>query len=89
MARVPDVRGALHDILHPFADEGDEWREPEAAMETAEGEAAVITAEEAKWLLGRLGPGGLGEPEQRLIDLLKSLSPPSLDRLSEVMGQAA
>jgi len=25
----------------------------------------------------------------RLIDLLKSLSPPSLDRLSEVMGQAA
>jgi len=89
MAQVPDVRGAMHDILHPFADEADEWRKPEADMEAAESEAAVITEEEARWLLGRLGPGGLGEPEQRLIDLLKSLSPPSLDRLSEVMGEAA
>jgi hypothetical protein len=89
MARAPDVRGAMHDILHPFADEADEWRQPEAEMEVAETAAAAITEEEAKWLLGRLGPGGLGEPEQRLIDLLKSLSPPSLDRLSEVMSQAA
>jgi hypothetical protein len=89
MARVPDVRGAMHDILHPFADAADEWRQPEAEMEAAESEAAAITEEEARWLLGRLGPGGLGEPEQRLIDLLKSLSPPSLDRLSEVMSQAA
>ena len=89
MARAPDVRGAMHDILHPFADEADEWREPEAEIEAAESEAAAITEEEAKWLLGRLGPGGLGEPEQRLIDLLKSLSPPSLDRLSAVMSEAA
>jgi hypothetical protein len=88
-ARVPDVRGAMHDILHPFADEADEWRQAGAEMEAAEGDAAAITEEEAEWLLGRLGPGGLGEPEQRLIDLLKALSPPSLDRLSEVMSQAA
>jgi hypothetical protein len=89
MARLPDVRGAMHDILHPFADEADEWKQAEVDMDAAESQAAVITEEEAKWLLGRFGPGGLGEPEQRLIDLLKSISPPSLDRLSEVMGQAA
>src|SRR5580698_1725100 len=89
MARLPDVRGAMHDILHPFADEADQWKQAEAEMETAESDAATITEEEAKWLLGRFGAGGLGEPEQRLIDLLKSISPPSLDRLSEVMGQAA
>jgi hypothetical protein len=89
MAQVPDVRGAMHDILHPFADTADEWRQPEAEMEAAQSEAAAITEEEARWLLGRLGPGGLGEPEQRLIELLKSLSPPSLDRLSAVMSQAA
>jgi len=89
MAQAPDVRGAMHDILHPFADQADEWRQPEADIEAAASEAAMITEEEAKWLLGRLGPGGLGEPEQRLIDLLKSISPPSLDRLSEVMGEAA
>lgn len=89
MAHTPDVRGALHDILHPSDDAAEEWTQAESAMESAEAEAAVITEEEAKWLLGRLGPSGLGEPEQRLIELLKSLSPPSLDRLSEVMGQAA
>jgi hypothetical protein len=79
----------MHDILHPFADEADEWKQAESEMEVAEAEAETITEEEAKWLLGRFGAGGLGEPEQRLIDLLKSISPPSLDRLSEVMGQAA
>ncbi|HXQ14637.1 MAG TPA: hypothetical protein VN814_08465 [Caulobacteraceae bacterium] len=89
MARAPDLRGAMHDILHPFADEADEWRRPEAETDAAESAAAAITEEEAKWLLSRLGPGGLGEPEQRLIELLKSLSPPSLDRLSEVMSRAA
>ena len=56
---------------------------------TAETEAASITEEEAKWLIDRFGPGVLGEPEQRLIQLLKSLSPPSLERLSEVMNRAA
>jgi len=89
MARTPDVRGAMHDILHPFADQAEEWRQPEADSEAAQSEAAMITEEEARWLLGRLGAGGLGEPEQRLIELLKSISPPSLDRLSQVMGQAA
>jgi hypothetical protein len=89
MARLPDVRGAMHDILHPFADEADQWKQAEAEMEAAESDAATITEEEAKWLLGRFGASGLGEAEQRLIDLLKSISPPSLDRLSEVMGQAA
>ncbi|MEJ0064696.1 MAG: hypothetical protein WDM85_04075 [Caulobacteraceae bacterium] len=47
MARLPDVRGAMHDILHPFADEADEWKQAEADMEAAEGEAATITEEEA------------------------------------------
>ena len=89
MARMPDVRGAMHDILHPFSDEADEWRKAEANMETAESEAATITEEEAKWLVERLGAGGLGEPEQRLIDLLKSLAPPALERLSSVMNRAA
>ena len=89
MAHAPDLRGAMHDILHPFADEGDEWKQAEAEMESSEGDAAMITEEEARWLLGRFGAGGLGEPEQRLIDLLKSISPPSLDRLSEVMSRAA
>jgi len=89
MAKAPDVRGAMHDILHPFADEADEWKEAEAEIESSESDAAAITEEEAAWLLGRLGPNGLGEPERRLIELLKSLSPPSLDRLSEMMGRAA
>jgi hypothetical protein len=89
MARLPDVKGAMHDIFHPFDDEADEWTKAEADMETAESEAATITEEEAKWLLGRFGAGALGQPEQRLIDLLKSISPPSLDRLSEVMSRAA
>lgn len=89
MGRVPDVRGAMHDILHPFADAADEWKQADAEMETAETEAASITEEEAKWLIDRFGPGVLGEPEQRLIQLLKSLSPPSLERLSEVMNRAA
>ncbi len=89
MVHVPDVRGAMHDILHPFADEGDEWKQAETEMESSESDAAMITEEEARWLLGRFGAGGLGEPEQRLIDLLKSISPPSLDRLSEVMSRAA
>ena len=86
---MPDVRGAMHDILHPFSDEADEWRKVEAKMEVDEAEAAGITEEEAKWLVQRLGAGGLGEPEQRLIDLLKSLSPPALERLSAVMNRAA
>jgi hypothetical protein len=89
MGRAPDVRGAMHDILHPFSDAADEWKKAEAEMEAAETEAAAITEEEAKWLIGRFGPGGLGAPEQRLIELLKSLSPPSLERLSEVMDRAA
>jgi len=89
MVHVPDVRGAMHDIFHPFDEEANEWKQAEAEMEAAESDAATITEEEAKWLLGRFGAGGLGEPEQRLIDLLKSISPPSLDRLSEVMSRAA
>jgi hypothetical protein len=88
-ARVPDVRGAMHDILHPFADEADEWREPVAQMQAAEALAGAITEEEASWLIGRMGQGGLGEPEQQLIQLLKSLSPPSIERLSEALGRAA
>jgi len=89
MARAPDVRGAMHDILHPFSDEAEEWKKAAAEMEAAETDAASITDEEAKWLIDRFGGGGLGEPEQRLIELLKSLSPPSLERLSEVMDRAA
>jgi hypothetical protein len=79
----------MHDILHPFSDEADEWKKAAAEMEAAETEAGSITEDEAKWLVGRFGPGGLGEAEQRLIELLKSLSPPSLERLSEVMDRAA
>jgi hypothetical protein len=89
MGRIPDVRGAMHDILHPFSDEADEWRKAEAKMEADETEAATITEEEAKWLVERLGAGVLGDPEQRLIDLLKSLAPPALERLSSVMNRAA
>jgi hypothetical protein len=89
MARVPDVRGAMHDILHPFADEADEWTKAEADMEVAEAEASSITEEEARWLIGRLGEGVLGEPEQKLLQLLKSLSPPSIERLAGVLDKAA
>ncbi|HZZ88140.1 MAG TPA: hypothetical protein VFE13_07370, partial [Caulobacteraceae bacterium] len=89
MARAPDVRGAMHDILSPFADAGDEWTKAEADMEVAEAEASAITEEEARWLIGRLGEGVLGEPEQKLLQLLKSLSPPSIERLSDVLDKAA
>ena len=30
MGRVPDVRGAMHDILHPFADAADAWKQADA-----------------------------------------------------------
>ena len=89
MARAPDVRGAMHDILHPFSDEADEWKKAASEMDVAEAEASAITEEEATWLIGRFGGAGLGEPEQRLIELLKSLSPPSIERLSEIMDRAA
>ncbi len=88
MLRKPDVRGALHEMLHPLADEADEWREPEAQMEAVEAAAAVITDAEARWLIGRLGQGALSPAERRLIETLRAQAPQSA-LLQPLLGQVA
>ena len=39
MAHVPDVRGAMHDIFHPFDEQADEWKQAVAEMDVAESDA--------------------------------------------------
>jgi hypothetical protein len=88
MAHLPDVKGALNDILHPYAAEADEWREAEAGIEAAEAVAAQFTDEESAWLVGRLGAGELSEPERRLISLLREIAPQSTGVLAPLLGPA-
>ena len=69
--RKPDIGGAMDEILHPYADEANEWSDAEAEIERSEAEAATITDDEARWLIGRLGQGQLSEGERRLLSVLK------------------
>ena len=89
MLKTPDVAGALREALHPLADEADEWRESEAQIETAEAAAAVITDDEARWLVGRLGSGALGAAERRLIETLRAQAPQASGLLQPLLGGGA
>jgi hypothetical protein len=71
LMRKPDIRGAMDEILHPYADEENEWRDAEAEIERSEADAATITDDEARWLIGRLGQGQLSDGERRLLSVLK------------------
>jgi hypothetical protein len=77
MLRKPDVAGAVREVLHPYQDEENEWRDAEAGAEAAEAQALPISDEEARWLVGRLSKGALSEAERRLIAFLKDVAPHS------------
>jgi hypothetical protein len=72
LVQVPAFGAAIDEVLHPSRDMALEWTAPEAAIEATEAAAAAITDDEARWLLGRLGPGQPSEAGQRLIALLKA-----------------
>lgn len=89
MAKGPDFKGALREILHPDADAEEEWRSEDDRFETDEAAAAEITDEEARWLVGRLGQGELSAPERRLIEFLKAGSSKVSEALKPLFGAAA
>ncbi|HVN00990.1 MAG TPA: hypothetical protein VMT68_12330 [Caulobacteraceae bacterium] len=86
MLHAPDVGGAMKDVLDPFADEAKEWREADDAIDAAEAAAAPVSEDEANWLVRRLGPDPKGEPEQRLIKLLRQTAPRWSDVLRPLLG---
>lgn len=76
MARKPDIAGAVHEILHPFADQAAEWSGAEAAIESAGAAAAPVSDDEAAWLKARIGRGGApSQAVQRLVAFLKGEAP--------------
>ncbi len=89
MLRTPDPAGALREVLHPLADEADEWREPEAEMEATLAATAPINDEEARWLVGRLSSGALTAAERRLIETLREQAPQSGGILQPLLGSPA
>jgi hypothetical protein len=86
MAKAPDFKGALREILHPDADLDDEWRSEDNRVEASEAAAAEITDEEARWLVGRLSQDALSEPEKRLIGFLKARASKVSDLLKPLFG---
>jgi hypothetical protein len=74
-AHKPDFHDALRDVFDPTAGERDEWRAADARMETDEAAAAVVSDEEARWLVGRLGEGPLTAAGKALVALLKGEAP--------------
>ena len=89
MAKAPDVMGFIKDIpdiLHPLRAEEREWADDEAKIEAANAEAAPITDDEARWLVGRLGQGALSPAEQALIVMLKDQAPQRSGLLAPLLG---
>jgi hypothetical protein len=86
MVKAPDVAGFVHDILDPAGAEEREWEAPVAAMEVAEADAAQITDEEARWLIGRLSRGALSAAERALIERLRVEAPQSSGLLQPLLG---
>jgi len=72
MAHAPDIAGALHEALHPFADEEAEWKGAEADFDRDEAAAEPVTAEEWTWLQAQIARGGPpSEAVERLLAFLK------------------
>lgn len=88
MGKTPDLQGALREILEPDADAEDEWRGEDARFEAESVSAIEITDSEAKWLIGRLSPGKLSDPERRLIEFLRERSPKVSDLVKPLFNAA-
>jgi hypothetical protein len=89
MAAKPDLKGAIHEILHPGADAWDEWTDADAKMEADEAEAGRITDDDARWLVGQLSQGPLSAPERRLLAFLKAEASQVSDLLKPLLEVAA
>ena len=68
----PDLKGAIHEILHPDDDAANEWTAAEAKIEADEADAGRITDDDARWLVGHLSQGPLSAPERRLLAFLRA-----------------
>lgn len=88
MGKVPELQGALREILEPDADAEDEWRGENERFEAEQVAAIEITDSEAKWLISRLSPGKLTEPERRLIEFLRERSPKVSDLVKPLLNAA-
>jgi hypothetical protein len=88
MLKTPDIAGAMHDVLHPFADEEQEWAGEETRFEAESAGAVVITDDEAKWLVSRLGQGQLSDAERHLIGFIRDQSPQVSPLLQPLLGGA-
>jgi len=86
MARAPDLQGAVREILDPDGDAEDEWSGENDRFETAQMAALEINDEEARWLIGRLSPDKLSEPERRLIEFLRGRSPKVSDLVKPLLN---
>ena len=88
MGKAPDLQGALREILEPAADAEDEWRAENDQFEAQSVAALEITDSEARWLIGRLSPGKLSQPERRLIEFLRERSPKVSDLVKPLLNAA-
>jgi len=86
MGKAPDLQGALREILEPDADVEDAWQSENARFEAEQMAAIEITDSEARWLIGRLSPGKLSEPERRLIEFLRERSPKVSDLVKPLLN---
>jgi len=86
MTKVPDMQGALRELFEPEADAENEWRDENTRFEAQSLSAIEITDAEARWLIGRLSPGKLTEPERRLIEFLRERSPKVSDLIKPLLG---
>jgi hypothetical protein len=89
MAAKPDLKGAIHEILHPGADAWNEWKDADAKMEADEAEAGRITDDDARWLVGQLNRGPLSAPERRLLAFLGAEASEVSDLLKPLLAVAA
>lgn len=89
MAAKPDLKGAIHEILHPSDDLRDEWKAAEAKIEADEADAGRITDDDARWLVGQLSRGPLSPPERRLLAFLKAQASEVSDLLKPLLAAAA
>jgi hypothetical protein len=89
MVAKPDLKGAIHDILHPNDDAWDEWKNADAKMAADEADAGRITDDDARWLVGQLSQGPLTAAERRLLAFLKTEASQVSDLLKPLLVAAA
>ncbi|HTX49345.1 MAG TPA: hypothetical protein VME40_08145 [Caulobacteraceae bacterium] len=89
MFAKPDLKGAIHEILHPDDDAQNEWTSAEAKVEADEADAGRITDDDARWLVGQLSQGPLSAPERRLLAFLGAEASEVSDLLKPLLAAAA